>query len=177
MNGTSNGKMSLAIAGGIGILGVLVGTAVTSLLIVPVLQKIQKGTVQTTNNAPTHWKAVINLNTNDNSCTQFASKDNFGNTVKYAFPVLQKGAGDFIMWKGKVNGGPGFTTVHVEFPDQASSPFTDYRYDGNTDIGPVRSDADYGDYSFAMGRVTVTNPPNPPQTCTSFKDPGVHVDQ
>ena len=134
MNGTSNGKMSLAIAGGIGILGALVGTAVTSLLIVPALKNVQKGT---TKNAPTHWKAVITFNTTDKSCTQFASRDNFGNAVKYSFPVLSQGGGDTIMWRGRIDAGRPNLRVHVEFPDQTSSPFTDYRYDGNIDTGPA----------------------------------------
>jgi hypothetical protein len=150
----------------------LVGTAVTSLLIVPALKNFQKGT---TNN--THWKAVITFNTTDKSCTQFASRNNFGNAVKYSFPVLSQGGSDIIMWRGRIDAGPPNLRVHVEFPDLTSSPFTDYRYDGNIDVGPVRSDADYGDYSFAMGKVTVTDPNGNIQTCTSFKDPGVHIDQ
>jgi len=165
----TDGRMSLAIAGGIGIVGVLVGTAVTSLLILPALQIVHKGPVPTTR-APVQWKAVINRDTSDNSCTQYAA-GNFGNGVKYAFPVLSKG-GDSIVWHGRVNGAPGNKKVHVEFPQGGGSPFTDYKFDEDQPSGKVRNDADYGDYSFAMGNVKVDDVP-----CSSFKDPGVHVDQ
>jgi hypothetical protein len=167
----TNGKLSLAVAGGIGIVGVLAGIAASFfLLTLPGKQTgpTHPGPPTRGANAPVHWKAVINRSSADNSCVQSAG-NNFGNVVKYAFPVLARG-GDTIMWHGQVDGLPGTKKVHVEF-SQSQSPFNSYKFDEDHDSGPVSPDAVSGDNAFVMGQVTVDG-----VACTSFKDPGVHVD-
>jgi len=163
----TNGRMSLAYAGGIGMVGVLVGVLVSHLLM---LQQSHKRPGGTSNKATTQWKAIINRDSSDDSCTQYAGKD-FGNVVTYSYPVLAKG-GDSIIWHGQVDGSPqGKATVHVEFPS-GQSPFVGYKFDEDHDSGAVRNSAGYGDYPFANAKVLVGG-----VACSSFSDPGVHVDQ
>src|SRR6516225_5565948 len=141
----TNGKMSLALAGGIGIVGVLLGVLVSHLL---TLQQSHRAKVPTgiTNAAPTHWKAIINRDSSSGSCTQFAGRD-FGSVVTYSYPVLAKG-GDSIVWRGEIDGHPdpdNKVKVHVEFPP-GQSPFAGYKFDEDHDSGSVRDSAGYGDY-------------------------------
>lgn len=110
-------------------------------------------------------KAVINLDSHDNSCQQFAGSD-FGHVVKYAFPVLTKG-GDSIVWHGQVDGGSPNQKVEVQFPPNYT-PFASSTFSQDQDSGPVNASAAMGDYPFASASVGGT-------PCSSFKDPGVHV--
>jgi hypothetical protein len=118
--------------------------------------------------AASQMKAVINRNSSDNSCQQYAGSD-FGHVVKYAFPLLTKG-GDTIVWHGEVDGGSP-VKVHVEFPP-GQSPFGNReKFDEGRDSGPVSNLAAPKDYPFLLSAVTVDGTP-----CSSFTDPGVHVD-
>ena len=161
----TNGRMSLAITGGIGITGALLGAIVTLLL----TKSAPKAP------APIQWYGVITLNS-DGSCSQSASQQDPEShpesLVTYAFPVLSKGRKDQIMWDGQVGSGPVGTSVHVEFPSGTGNPFFNKnKFDKKDPSGRVRDTAGYGDYPFADGTVTVNG-----QACTSLKDPGVHVD-
>ena len=51
----------------------------------------------------TQMKAVINRNSSDNSCQQYAETD-FGNVVKYAFPVLNKEIASYGMARWTAQG-------------------------------------------------------------------------
>src|SRR5215469_3484397 len=64
-------------------------------------------------------KAIINRNSSDNSCQQYAGSD-FGHVVKYAYPLLNRG--DKIVWHGHVDGAGPNVKVEVDF-DPAFSPF------------------------------------------------------
>ena len=115
--------------------------------------------------SPQHTKAVINLNSSDKSCQQYAGKD-FGHVVKYAFPLLNKG-GDSIVWHGQIDGGGPNQKVEVKFPP-GQSPFSNDTFGEDQDSGPVSSSAAAGDYPFATVSVGGT-------LCSKFTDPGVHV--
>ena len=97
-------------------------------------------------------EAVINLNSKDNSCQQYAGTD-FGHVVKYAFPVLSKG-GDSIVWHAQVDGGSPNQKVHVSFP-ASHCPFKSDKCDlnENQDSGSVSDSAEMGDYPFSAVKV------------------------
>jgi hypothetical protein len=120
--------------------------------------------------APSHAggtvKAVINLKSADKSCQQYAGSD-FGHVVKYAFPVLSRSAKQTIVWHGQVDGGPPNQKVEVEFPG-GQSPFSKDKFDEDQDSGPPVTD-NYGDYPFSKVWVGGTE-------CSSFSDPGTHID-
>lgn len=149
-----SGKVSVATVGTIGIAALVVGFIFRTL--VP---------AQTLFGA--HKKAVIVMDGN-NACSQYEIKN--GTRIKTAYPVLNPPVllifgGDKIMWHGEdAKGNPAKVVVHF-----STTPFAANQYDDGMETSDV-DNSPRGDYPFDT--VTVGTTP-----CSSFRDPGIHVDQ
>ena len=165
----TDGKMSLAVAGGIGILGVLAGGIATFFLAAGLSPKNVSRPKGTASGGPMH--AVITLYDN-NKCAQKV------NNIHYAYPLIlppNGGApGSTIDWQGqdaRTGSSGGQLAIDVEFTPPG--PFTSPSFKSVSGNGPTQSSGfavgsanDYDYSSVTVGGVQ----------CTSW-DPGVHVDQ
>jgi hypothetical protein len=144
---------------------ILGGTALVALVLGFLIPKILNFSPAPSSRAASQMKAVINRNSSDNSCQQYAGPD-FGHVVKYAFPLLH--VGDSVVWHGEVDGGPPNAKVEVQF-SPALTPFAKNKFGEDDPSGPVGSLVAPRDYPFLT--VSVNGTP-----CSSFTEPGVHVD-
>jgi hypothetical protein len=165
-----NITMPLAIAGGIGIAGVVVGTIISFLL--PAIFKpagppnLPRGQGKAA--APTIIHVLITLY-DGNKCVQTVDG------VRYGFPPLKRptatgGPGDQVEWQGLDANSGNAVPISVTF--QAPSPFTRPTFtssNGNPagPSGPVTGSPN--DYFYSA--VSVNDTP-----CSNW-DPGVHVNQ
>ena len=143
----------------------LVATAVVALVLGFFMVKFSSFAPANHAKASSQTKAIINRNSVDNSCQQYAGSD-FGHVVKYAFPLLHPG--DTIVWHGQVDGVGPTVKVEVQF-SPALSPFSGNKFVQDQPAGPVGTLVAPRDYPFST--VLVDGTP-----CSSFSDPGVHVD-
>jgi hypothetical protein len=172
MNDTANGKLSLVTAGGIGIVGVLIGGA-SMLFLGRGPSQVQRFAAA----APIPIHAVVTLYDN-NKCVQKVAN------IRYAYPLLlpphPMSPGNTIDWQGldaRSGSAGGALPIDVEFPPPGpgvQEPFTSSSFKSPSGTSnptpssglPVGSPSDYDYMSVTVGGVKCTN-----------WDPGIHVDQ
>lgn len=131
------------------------------------------GTLVPTNGAfGEHEKAVIVMD-GEKVCRQYVNTD--AGRVKDAFPRVYRPSfwpptlGDVIAWTGVKPDGTMTRNVDVVFPIDGS-PFTKHDFHNGEESSKVVKGASAGDYSFSSVKIDGT-------PCSTFVDPGVHVDR
>ena len=168
-----NGRVSLAVAGGIGVAGFLLGIVASYLT----HSGSQAGAAPF---AAVTKHATITLVDDNGTCT-FTADHGSGPPVPYKFVVIKphhgSKAGDHVIWN-VVDGRQGHNpsvTWDLSFPS-GNDPFSHSQPFGNgsghsSDSGDSSSPA--GDYAYeAINLVTDSGS----KSCANARDPGVHVD-
>lgn len=176
MSNEEKGKMSLAVASGFTVLGIVLTIAA---LFIPAVRHL----LGSPSRAAVRKHAKIKLLDNSGTSGTCEYKaDLGGNDVLNKFPVLSKQNNDDIDWVGK-DGRAGHhdqKSLQVNFPNSAAgSPFypsSTFTSTGTTPVssGPITTNT-YGDFAYAS--IVFTTDDGQTISCSNATDPGVHVDQ